>query len=160
MRAAPRSRGVLAPLLSRLLLDRGEDAGPPEALDEEELRASVRLEVARVLSTRCTLTLAQAESLAPEERSALDYGLPDLGSLSLESPADARRLERLVTLAVKAFEPRLRLLQVTVQPPPEVPGAPRVVLTGHLVQAPQAEPFFLPLRLDRDGSLLEVSHGR
>lgn len=154
MRAAPRSRGVLAPLLDRL-----EDSGPPEPLDEEGLRASVRFEVAHVLGTRCSLTLAQAESLAPEERSALDYGLPDLGSLSLDSPADARRLERLVTRAVKAFEPRLHLLQVTVQPPSWEPGAPRVVLTGQLVQAPEAEPLSLPLRLDRDGKLVEVNHG-
>jgi type VI secretion system lysozyme-like protein len=141
-------------------LDRLEESGPPRALDEEGLRASVRLELAHVLGTRCTLTLAQAEALAPEERSVLDYGLPDIGGLSPESPADARRLERLVTLAVKAFEPRLRLLQVTVLPPSREPGAARVVLTGQLVQAPEAEPLSLPLRLARDGRLVEVSHER
>lgn len=160
MRAAPRSRGVLAPLFDRLAEDRPAEPRPPQPLDEEGLRASVRLEVAHVLGTRCTLTLAQAESLAPEERSVLDYGLPDLGSLSLESSADARRLERLVTLAVKAFEPRLRVLQVTVQPPPQAPGATRVVLTGQLVQVPEADPFSLPLLLDDDGRLVEVRHER
>lgn len=144
------SRGFTAPLFDRLV-----DLDSFPSMDEEELRASVRREVAHALNTRCMLTLEQAGALEPHERSALDYGLPDLRPLG---PAleDARHLERLIARVVEAYEPRLRQLQISVQLPPEEQGAPVAVITARLVQGPIAEPISFPLRLDRSGRLVEV----
>ncbi|OJH42023.1 hypothetical protein BON30_02025 [Cystobacter ferrugineus] len=128
-------------------------------LDEEELRASVRREVAHALNTRCTLSLEQAGSLEPHERSALDYGLPDLRPLG-PAATDTRLLERLIARAVEAYEPRLRQLHVSVRLPPEDEGAPIAVITARLAQGPIAEPISLPLRLDRNGRLVEVDGER
>ena len=144
------THGFPAPLLDRLV-----DVESFPWMDEQDLLASVKREVAHALNTRCTLSLEQASSLEPHERSALDYGLPDLRPLG-PSAADARLLERLIARAVEAYEPRLRQLQVSVQLPPEEEGSPIAVITARLVQGSIAEPISLPLRLDRSGRLVEV----
>ncbi|KFE64434.1 type VI secretion system baseplate subunit TssE [Hyalangium minutum] len=146
--------GFAAPLLDRLT-----DTESVSWLDEEQLRASVRREVAHALSTRCTLTLEQAGALEPHERSALDYGLPDLRPLGTTA-AEALHLERLIAHAVEAYEPRLRQIQVSVQLPPEEEGSPVALITARLVQSPINESISLPLRLDRSGRLVEVEHER
>ncbi|MFE8600482.1 type VI secretion system baseplate subunit TssE [Archangium violaceum] len=150
MASSRKTHGFPAPLLDRMV-----DLESFPLLDEEELRASVRREIAHALNTRSTLTLEQAGALEPHERSALDYGLPDLRPLG-PTVEDARRLERLIARAVEAYEPRLRQLQVSVQLPPEEEGSPVAVITARLVQGPAAEPISFPLRLDRSGRLVEV----
>lgn len=141
-------------------MELGPEEGPEPVtsglLDEAELRASVRREVAHVLSTRCALSLSREGSLEPGERSALDYGLPDVGTLNLESPTGARILEGLIARAVQAFEPRLELLQVTVQPSTADRAFPLAVLTARWARALSSETLSLPLRLDRGGRLVEV----
>ncbi|WP_255635875.1 type VI secretion system baseplate subunit TssE [Hyalangium versicolor] len=137
------------------MLDRLVDPESSSWLDKDHLRASVRREVAHALSTRCTLTLEQAGTLEPHERSALDYGLPDLRSLG-STAAEARYLERLIAHVVEAYEPRLRQIQVSVQLPPEEEGTPIAVITARLVQGPVTEPISLPMRLERNGRLVEL----
>jgi len=160
MRAAHQGGGASTPLLDRLMDLEREAAGEPgkPQVPEEELRASVRREVAHVLGTRCTLSLKEAESLEPGERSVLDYGLPDLWPLG-SAPEDTRRLERIITRAVEAYEPRLCQLQVSVRPPPDEEGAVVAVLTARFAPGRSLETLSLPLRLDRSGRLVEVGDG-
>lgn len=154
MRATHEGGGASTPLLDRLMDLEREAAGKPRVL-EQELRASVRREVAHVLGTRCTLSVKEAESLEPGERSVLDYGLPDLWSLG-SAPEDARRLERLITRAVEAYEPRLCQVQVSVRLPPSEQGAVVAVLTARFAPGLIPETLSLPLRLERSGRLVEV----
>ncbi|PTL82647.1 type VI secretion system baseplate subunit TssE [Vitiosangium sp. GDMCC 1.1324] len=148
-------RGFPAPLFDRLM----DLETVPAVLDEQELRASVRREVAHALSTRCMLSLEQADALEPHERSVLDYGLPDLRTLGSTADA-ARQLERIISRAVEAYEPRLRQLRVSVRLPPEEEGLPVAVITARLVHEPMTEPITFPLQLDRSGRLLEVGEER
>ncbi len=159
MRAAPPSGQVLAPLFDRLVEWGPEERGEHPSrglLDEEELRASVRREVAYVLGTRCSLSLREESSLAPAGRSVLDYGMPDVGTLSLESSAGARRLEQLIARAVEAFEPRLELIQVSVQAPTSAQARPVALITARLAHTPPSSTLSFPLWLDRSGRLVEV----
>jgi type VI secretion system protein ImpF len=162
MRSARHGGGLPAPLLDRLM-DLGsaeaDEPGTPWVLEGEELRASVRREVAHVLGTRCKLSLKQAESLELHERSALDYGLPDLRTLGSASE-EARSLERIIARAVEAYEPRLRQIQVSVRLPPEVDEAVVGVLTAQLAQELILEPLSLTLRLGRSTRMLEVGDER
>ncbi|WP_395822325.1 type VI secretion system baseplate subunit TssE [Archangium minus] len=160
MRAAHQDGGASTPLLDRLMDLKRETTGETlePQVSEEALRASVRREVAHILGTRCTLSLKEAESLEPGERSVLDYGLPDLWSLG-SAPEDARRLERLITRAVEAYEPRLCQLQVSVRLPPSEEGAVVAVLTARFAPGLIPESLSLPLRLDRGGRLVEVDDG-
>lgn len=160
MRAAHQGSGASTPLLDRLMDLKREGAGERDepVLSPEELRASVRREVAHVLGTRCTLSVKEAESREPGERSVLDYGLPDLWTLG-SAPEDTRRLERLIIRAVEAYEPRLCQLQVSVRLPPSEEGAVMAVLTARFAPGLLPGSISLPLRLERSGRLVEVGDG-
>ncbi|WP_157774899.1 type VI secretion system baseplate subunit TssE [Melittangium boletus] len=150
---------ALAPLFDRLVEWRTEEGGPPahhRTLDERELRDSIRHEVAHVLGTRCALSLADEARLTPVERSAVDYGLPDVGPLSLDSAEGVRHLEQLIARAVEAFEPRLEHIQVTVQTPGAQRALPVAVITARVVRPGHADTLSFPLQLDRSGRLVEV----
>jgi type VI secretion system protein ImpF len=47
------------------------------------------------------------------KKSLFNYGLPDVSSMSLQSPSDERRLLRGLELAIETFEPRLARARVT-----------------------------------------------
>ena len=112
------ARVAPVPLFDRLV-DREpwvpREVWPQRTLDEEGLLASVRREAERLLSTRCALPLLEAEALPPHERSAIDYGLPDLGSLHPDDPGARERLAGVLARALSAFEPRLRQVRVSVE---------------------------------------------
>lgn len=159
MTSGPSDTPLLAPLFDRLsqaVPGEPGDLSETWTLDEQALRASVRHEVAQVLGTRCPLSLEEEAALEPAERSVLDYGLPDVGTLGLASAEEVHRLERLIAHTVQAFEPRLEHLQVSVQAPATGGSPPVAHLTARLVGDPAAQALSLPLRLDRSGRLVEV----
>jgi type VI secretion system lysozyme-like protein len=87
---------------------------PFRTLTLPELRASVRREVERLLNTRCPYSAAELEG---RDRTVLDYGMPDFSALSPQRAEDRQRLAEQITQAITAFEPRLRQVRVTVEPP-------------------------------------------
>ena len=91
---------------------REEEAQPLRVHDRKELKESVRRELARLLNTRSSVG---SHLLGAQERTVLDYGIPDFSSLSAQSGDDQNRLARIVAQAIAAFEPRLRDVQVLVE---------------------------------------------
>ena len=87
---------------------------PRRVLDRAELRESVRREVERLLGTRCTLPMD-----VPEERprTVLEYGLPDFTPLYTRNPDDQAELAARIQRCITAYEPRLRDVRVSVEPP-------------------------------------------
>jgi type VI secretion system protein ImpF len=159
VRPVPPQDTALAPLFDRLVEWGPEEDGPPthrRTLDERELRDSIRHEVAHVLGTRCALSLSDEARCASEERSVVDYGLPDVGTLGLDSEEGARRLEQLILRAVEAFEPRLRDVQVRVRTPGTERVLPVAVITARVVHPDHLDTLSFPLQLDRSGRLVEV----
>jgi type VI secretion system lysozyme-like protein len=104
------------PLFERLADDAPFDAHEPlgdvaaRTLDAAGLRASVRAELLRLLNTRRG---KPDVARAPE---VLLYGLPDWSGQSAARAEDRAVIEREVTEAVRAFEPRLRDPRVTIEP--------------------------------------------
>ena len=47
-------------------------------------------------------------------RSVAAYGLPDFTTVSIKSPSDQNRMQRTLEAAIKAFEPRLDDVKVTI----------------------------------------------
>ena len=92
---------------------REEEAQPLRVHDREELKESVRRELARLLNTRSSVPSHLL--LGAQERTVLDYGIPDFSSLSAQSGDDQNRLARIIAQAITAFEPRLRDVQVLVE---------------------------------------------
>ncbi len=127
--------------------------GPPgRTLDREGLRESVRRELERMLNTRSSIP---APLLEDRPLTAIEYGMPDFGTVSAANDDDQRRLIRWLLRAVEAFEPRLRsprvdAVEVTAQ------GQGLVFsLAGELVAGAVREPIVFPVVIDQQGA--EVS---
>ncbi|MDT3717926.1 type VI secretion system baseplate subunit TssE [Pseudomonas oryzihabitans] len=91
------------------------------------LAESVRDELSRLLNTR----MASIEQ-AGTQRTILDYGVADWTAASPHDDDERRRLIREVAAAIRAFEPRLRLVAVTLQPVAPAATALRLVIEGYL----------------------------
>jgi type VI secretion system protein ImpF len=110
--------GARALLFDRLVgLDNeaSEALQPFRILTCEQLKASVRRELQRLLNTRCSIPLHQ---ITKEERSVINYGIPDFSSLSAHNPDDHKLIATIVSETITAFEPRLQNVRVSVDPVP------------------------------------------
>ena len=136
------------PLFDRLIDDepqRKHEPVPYRTLDKEALRASVRRELSRLLSTRCTVPGDVALS---RPRTVLDYGLPELDWAGRGLVLETRpRLARVVRETIAAFEPRLANVRVEIRDAGEVTGEVLAVIEASLVMDEVREPisFALPL---------------
>lgn len=136
------------PLFDRLVDDEPEvsrEPVPRRTLDRAGLHASLQRELARLLETRCPFP---GDVALDRERSALDYGLPDLDQGGRGHVSERRaRLIRIVTQSIEAFEPRLEGLRVTILDTGEGRSRVTVALTGSVLVDDHAEPFSLSLPL-------------
>ncbi|NNB90243.1 type VI secretion system baseplate subunit TssE [Corallococcus exiguus] len=137
------------PLFDRLIDDepRRRRAHLPKTLSEEQLRESVHRELTRLLNTRSRLTLQQAETLAPDAWTVLDYGLPDMATLRSASSTDRARLAQVLAHTITAFEPRLGEVRVAVEPHATREDVLRVLVSGLLWMEKRAEPLTFALEL-------------
>jgi type VI secretion system protein ImpF len=108
-------RSIQLGLLDRLLDFEPETRSEAPITRAESLRrfrAAVKRDLEALLNTvRISFEIPDAY---PElKKSLLNYGLPDVSSMSLQSPSDERRLLRGLELAIEMFEPRLARARVT-----------------------------------------------
>ena len=112
----PRVRSGARVLLFDRLVDMEpqskKEVRPLTTLDKQGLKTSIRRELGRLLNTRCPIPLAPQE-----ERTVINYGIPDFSSLSPNSSDHRTLLESWVRNAIEAFEPRLLDVRVIVEPP-------------------------------------------
>jgi type VI secretion system protein ImpF len=109
--------------VTQSLLDRLIDAEPRQGLDSpmsraqsvRQLKASLRHDLEWLLNTRRTPDEAP-DSLGELQQSLYHYGLPDMSSLSINSPKDQARLAWLLESTIATFEPRLEAVKVTMEP--------------------------------------------
>jgi len=131
-----------------------EEAQPRRVLTGAQVQASIARELARLLNTRCVETIG---ALGGEERTVVNYGLPDFYTLNPTSDGDRERLARLIVEAVRAYEPRLRNPAVTVARDPAQPRALRLVLAGMLVLDNLNEPVSFPLVIEHRGGTIDIT---
>jgi type VI secretion system protein ImpF len=111
-------RPVAPPVLDRLLDDERGVAGERGLTRAESVRATmdaVRRDLELLLNTRRVGTPAPAE-LPEVAQSVYYYGMPDITSMSRDSPDTRLKLARQVEEAIAAFEPRLEAVKVSVVP--------------------------------------------
>lgn len=77
--------------------------------DREHLKASVRIELERLLSTRRSRTDCRIET---KPCTVLDYGIPDNANICPADPDERQRLADQIAIAIAAFEPRLKAASV------------------------------------------------
>jgi len=102
------------------LLDRLTDSDPKSPTAEapltraesvRALRAGVRRDLEWLLNTRRNPD-DPGTALSETENSLYNYGLPDFSAYSIASLKDQTKLVRVLTAAVKVFEPRLANIRV------------------------------------------------
>jgi type VI secretion system protein ImpF len=152
-----RGPAARAPLFDRLFDREPRLQDEPQQrrlLERDRVVASIGAEVSRLLNTRCAGSM---EQIAGEERTVLNYGLPDFSALSPTAERDRERLARLIADAVRAFEPRLRNPVVRVSADPREGRVLRVVLEGLLVLDNLIEPVSFPLVIAERGGAIELA---
>ena len=117
------------PLFERLTNEAGRTGAPIESsrsTSAAELRESVRVELT-FLFNATALSAAKDVDLGPHvERSALNYGLPDLSGKTASS-IDLPWFERKLAASIRWFEPRLRPDSVQVHASSSGPGAHNIL---------------------------------
>ena len=109
----PRVNAAVPSLLDRLISQpSGVEVGSIRPGSFRELRLSVERDLNALLNTRRETDLIPAEFQA-SATSLLNYGLTDISSYSLG--ADSQGLRRDIETAIRAYEPRLSGLTVTVE---------------------------------------------
>ena len=92
-----------------------KEVRPLTTLDKQGLKQSIRRELGRLLNTRCPIPLAPPA----EERTVINYGIPDFSSLSPNSADHRTKIEIWIRDAIVSYEPRLVDVRVIVEPPPK-----------------------------------------
>jgi len=152
-------RTVQQPLLDRLT-DRdpmsATEARMTHAQSVSEFKQSVRRDVEWLLNTR-RIPEPAPDSLSELQDSLYDYGLPDITSLSADSPEVRMQLARRIEEAVTLFEPRLADVKISVTDAGE--GGTRqlrFLIEGMLRMEPNPEQVAFDTILDTTNCNFEV----
>jgi type VI secretion system protein ImpF len=124
---------------------RDERERPLQFLDQRQLKTSVRRELERLLNTRCSIPLHR---LAEEERSVVNYGIPDFSSLSRDNADDRALIGSIVGQTITAFEPRLRQVSVEVLPVSQTESSLQLNINAELRVGAFSEPVSFPVTLN------------
>ncbi len=147
---------VRAPLFERLV-DRDpksrRELRPSRTFDRGLLKASIRRELQRLLSTRSSLP---ANQTAGRELTVIDYGIPDFSTVFPKNQADRVRLAAVIRRAIEVFEPRLSQVSVRIEPLPEDHLKLIGAIRGVLVVDEVAEPISFATLFQNDSSVVEV----
>ena len=145
------ARGSGVPLFDRLSQTDAVTQG--QLLTPQQLELSIARELSRLLNTRSRLTVSEF-SLAS---GTLDYGIPDVSSLSPRSQQDMERLQESVAHAVRCYESRLKNVKVKAFSISSGQGA-TMVISGEVTIQMKLQPMSFELQLDaRHGGLAKVS---
>ena len=147
--------GARVPLFDRLDLSPEIDDSqrPFRILTREQLKASIQRELGRLLNTRCSLSLDQ---VGEEERSVINYGIPDFSSLSAQNADDQTLIGRIVGQTVAAYEPRLRNVGVDVRPVPNSEAGLYLFIDAMMVVGEFNEPVYFPVVLNNKNGAAEI----
>lgn len=126
---------------------------PLRILDKRELKESVRRELGRLLNTRCSLP---SQLLGQEERTVLDYGIPDFSSFSPHNADDHRLIASIIGQTIAAFEPRLQQVRVQVEQFLESERSLRIKIDALLVTETITESVSFPVRINNKTGAAEV----
>ena len=128
------------------------EAKPLRTLDWSTLRASVAAEIERILSTRSSLTIAEAARIDPAQRTVLDYGVPDFAQLDPNGGDDAKVISDVIRNALVAYEPRLIDPRVRVVRSLQRERHVIVEIAGMLGSTVMQEPFSFAVSVSKTGA--------
>lgn len=105
----------------------GEASFDGRLMDAAGLRLSLLRDLSRLMNARNGQSI---QTFLASEASVLDYGLPDLLTLSPQSQVDLEVLEAVVRHGIALYEPRLSHVQVKATRDPQRHAAARVSIAA------------------------------
>lgn len=116
--ATPKVTKNIQPSLLDRLIDLDPESRVEAAVSRAESLRQFRLAVKRdlewLLNTRKP-PLPELEARPVARETVINFGLPDISALGLSSPSDQRSLRLAIEACVRAFEPRLADVRVTLE---------------------------------------------
>lgn len=150
-------------LLNRLLLDEvfadelhKMRKPAPFSANVRELKQSVSRDIEALLNTRRELLDGAPPEYQEVNNSLLMFGLPDFTSYSLLNPEHRKLIRRSVEEALSKFEPRLKSVQVTLEPPRKFDAALHFRIDALLRLDPIPEPVTFDAALQLGTSFYTV----
>ncbi len=140
-------RASYVPLFERLCGDDGPSS-QARVLEGPDLRASLRRDLLRLLSSRNGLTIA---GFLEVEGSVWHYGLPDLLGLSVQSDKDLQVMAGVVGHAIALFEPRLSAVTVSARRDPRRPERACVTVSAQALLGRTLQRVDFDMALDDPG---------
>ena len=134
--------GIVPSLLDRLLDDTPEvSRETPEARLQNlrQLKQAVARDLEALLNTRQEAILDLTNGFEEASHSLLNYGLPDLLTYNFHDPQARGRICRILEQTLDHFEPRLKQVRVTLEPPREHERALRFRVDAVLEVRPARE---------------------
>jgi type VI secretion system protein ImpF len=124
-----------------------------QLMTPQQLELSIARELSRLFNTRSRLSIGEFSSAS----GTLDYGIPDVSSLSPRSQQDMERLQVAVAHAVRCYEPRLKSVKVKAFSRSSGQAA-TMVISGEVTIQMKLQPLSFELQLDaRHGGLAKVA---
>lgn len=123
-----------------------KEVRPLRTLDKQGLKHSIRMELGRLLNTRCPIPLAPPA----DERTVINYGIPDFSYLSPNNGEHRSKLESWVREAIVSYEPRLVDVRVSVDPPARAERSLVVRIEAKLQLETIREPVAFSVVMKRD----------
>lgn len=145
------------------LLDRLIDYEPRESKESpksraanlRELKAAVRRDLECLLNSRC-FPDEIPESLLELNKSIAVYGLPDFTKNNIKNYNEQKKLTEQLEAAIRAFEPRLMDLDITLDPINDIDRSLRFRILAQLKVDPVPEPIAFDTVLQMGSGEFEV----
>jgi type VI secretion system protein ImpF len=146
----PARTSILPAVLDRLLDDTPDEPQRDVALRFElpEFKAALARDLEALLNTLDTVPDALFEQYPLAAASVLRYGIPDLSSLSLQSPHDRERLRKALQTAIERYESRLSQVTVSLNMPEAPKPHPERMLHFHIDATLIVHPHRPPVAFD------------
>lgn len=125
-----------------------KEVRPLRTLDKQGLKQSIRVELGRLLNTRCPIPLAPSG----EERTVINYGIPDFSYLSPNNSDHRAKVASWVREAITSYEPRLVDVRVVVDPPERTERSLVVRIDAKLQLETIREPVAFSVVMKRDAA--------
>ena len=144
------------------LLDRLIDVAPRERrelrplriMDRPDIRASVARNLGWLLNTRTPLSAGEFDT---RELTVIDYGVPDFGEGTPENLKDQKQRAARTEKAIRAFEPRLQDVNVSIEIEMDSERSLRMIIEAVMVADDVREPVSFMTIYDSTTGKMEIN---
>ena len=157
MAIPPDSFKIRASLLDRLIDEaprERRELRPLRTMDRPDIRAAIYRDLGWLLNTRTPLS---AEEFDNRELTVIDYGVPDFGKGTPASVKDQKLRAARTERAIRAFEPRLQDVKVSIAMEMDSERSLRMIIEAVMVADDVRAPVSFMTIYDSETGKMEIN---